>query len=153
MKFPIVKGETSVILAVFIQDSSSLVGAGLAGLDQTSSITGGYVKRNGIGVALLVNEDVTTEGNYQAPTTAAQVRIGTVANMPAGFYELHLHDDLFTTADWITMGFSGATNMATLPVEIQLTSFDMNTAIPLVDIEKINGVTITGDGSATPFNV
>jgi hypothetical protein len=129
MKFAIKKGSTSVILPVFIQDSSSTVGAGLSGLIETSSITGGYVKRNGLGVALTVDEDVTTEGTYQAPTTAAQVRIGTPANMPAGFYELHFHNDLFTTADWLTIGLEGATNMATLPLEIQLTDLDMNVAM------------------------
>lgn len=130
MKFQIPKGETSVILTVFIQDSSSSTGAGLSGLIHTSSITGGYVKRDGTGVALTVDEDVTTEGTYQAPSTAAKVRIGTPANMPAGFYELHFHNDLFTTADWVTMGFTGATNMAPLTLEIQLADVDLATAIP-----------------------
>jgi len=134
MKFQIVKGSTSVILTVFIQDSSSTTGAGLGSLIETSSITGGYVKRNGLGVALTVDENVTTEGTYEAPTTAGQVRIGTPANMPTGFYEFHFHNDLFTTADWVTMGFTGATDMATLTLEIQLTSFDLNTTSPAVTL-------------------
>lgn len=119
MKFQLPTGSRNVILLVFIQDSSVSTGAGLAGLTQASSITGGYVKRDGLGVALTVDEDVATEGDYQAPSTAGQVRIGTPANMPAGFYELHFHDDLFSGADWITLGFAGATNMATLALEIQ----------------------------------
>ncbi len=128
MKFQLPKASTSVILTVFIQDSSVTTGAGLAGLIESSSITGGYVKRDGLGIALAVDENVTTEGTYQAPSAAAKVRIGTPANMPAGFYELHFHNDLFTTADWVTMGFSGASNMAPLTLEIQLTSVDLNDA-------------------------
>ena len=129
MKFQIKKGEQSVILNVFIQDSSSTTGAGLSGLDESSLITGGYVKRNNVGVALAVDENVTTEGTYQSPSAAGKVRIGTVANMPVGNYELHLHNDLFTTEDWLTIGLSGATNMATLELEVQLTNLDMNTGM------------------------
>lgn len=131
MKFQLKKSETSVILTVFIQNSGETDGSGLSGLDQTSGITGGYLKRNGTGVALAVDEDVTTEGTYQAPSTAGQVRIGTPANMPAGTYELHFHNDLFTTADWVTVILSGATDMAPLTIEVQLTSADLNDAVRL----------------------
>jgi len=129
MKLQLVKGETSVILTVFILDSSSAVGAGLAGLDQTSSIVGGYLKRNGTGVALAVDENVTTEGTYEAPSAAGKVRIGTPANMTAGTYELHFHNDLFTTADWVTITLGGAANMAPLLIEVQLTSVNPNDAV------------------------
>lgn len=128
MKLEFSKGETSVIQTVFIQDSSASTGVGLGSLDQTSSITGGYMKRNGLGIALAVDENVTTEGTYEAPTTAAQVRIGTPANMISGTYELHFHNDLFTTADWVTVTLAGATNMAPLTLEIQLTTTDPNNA-------------------------
>ena len=76
----------------------------------------------------MVDQDVSTEGTYQAPTSAAQVRIGTPANMRSGTYELHFHNDLFTTADYVTITLGGATNMAELQLEIQLTTFDLNTA-------------------------
>ena len=164
MKFQLVKGETSVILTVFIQDSSSTVGAGLGSLDQTSSITGGYLKRDGTGVALAVDENVTTEGTYEAPTTAAQVRIGTPANMTTGTYELHFHNDLFTTADWVTITLAGATNMAPLLIEIQLTSVNMNdgvrgamTALPNAAADAAGGLVISDAGGldidATNTNV
>lgn len=154
MKLQIKKGEQSVILNVFIQDSSATTGAGLGSLDESSSITGGYVKRNGTGVALAVDENVTTEGTYQAPSTAAQVRIGTIANMPTGNYELHFHDDLFTTADWVTIGLAGATNMATLELEVQLTSINLNdavrggmTALPDAAAEASGGLYTRGTGA------
>lgn len=128
MKFTLTKGEQSVILTVFILDSSSTTGLGLGSLDQSSSIVGGYLKRSGTGVALAVDQNVTTEGTYEAPTTAAQVRIGTPANMRTGTYELHFHNDLFTTADWLSITLGGATNMAPLNLEIQLTTTNPNNA-------------------------
>ena len=130
-KFQVKKSETSVILTVFIQDSSSILGAGLGSLDESSSIVGGYLKRGGTGIALAVDEDVTTEGTYQAPSAAGKVRIGTPANMLSGTYELHFHNDLFTTADWVTITLGGATNMAPLLIEVQLTSANLNDAVRL----------------------
>jgi len=129
MKFQFKKAEQSVILIIFIQDSSATTGVGLGSLDENSSIVGGYVKRNGTGVALAVDENVSTEGTYAAPTTAGKVRIGTPANMPTGFYELHFHNDLFTTVDYVTIGLGGASDMAPLNIEIQLTTIDLNTAL------------------------
>jgi len=129
MKFLLTKSSTSVILTVFIQDSSSLVGAGLGSLDESSSITGGYLKKDSTGVALAVDENVATEGTYAAPSSAAQGRIGTPANMITGIYELHFHNDLFTTEDWVTISLSGATNMVPLLLEIQLIDLDLNTAL------------------------
>jgi hypothetical protein len=143
MKFLFKKGETSLIVAVFIQDSTSTTGGGLAGLTEASGITGGYMKRNGVGVALAVDENVTTEGTYQAPSTAGQVRIGTPANMIAGVYELHFHNDLFTTADYVTVSLGGASNMAPVLLEIQLTDFDLNTAIHEVNLKEILGTALT----------
>jgi len=152
-KHQFVKGETSVILIGFIQNNSLTTGLGLGSLDQTSSITGGYVKRNGTGVALAVDENVTTEGTYEAPTTAAQVRIGTVANLPTGHYEFHFHNDLFTTADYVVIGLGGAVNMAPLEFEIQLTSLNLNdgvrgalTALPNAVVDGAGGLPISDAG-------
>ena len=120
MKFAIAKGSTSVILPVFIKDSSQTDGRGLGSLDQTSSIVGGYLKKDSTGVALAVDENVTTEGTYEAPSVVGKVRIGTPANMRTGTYELHFHNDLFTTKDWVTITLGGASNMAPLNIEIRL---------------------------------
>ncbi len=151
-KFSLVKGEQSVILPVFIQDSSSTTGAGLSGLVHTSSIAGGYVRRNGTGVALAVDEDVTTEGTYQAPSAAGKVRIGTPANMRAGDYELHFHNDLFATgADWVTISLGGATNMAELRIEVQLTDLNLNNpAFAAATNQIFIGTVDTATNSHTP---
>lgn len=129
------KGEVNLILPVFIRDSSVTTGAGLGGLDQTSSIVGAYMKRNGLGIVLAVDEDVTTEGTYQAPTTDNQIRIGTPANHRAGAYELHFHNDLFATEDYTFITLGGASNMRDLTILIKLWDLDPNaTPILITDI-------------------
>lgn len=127
MKYQYVKGSTSVIIPVFIQANNQTDGRGLAGLDESSSIVGGYVRPGEVGLALAVDQNVTTEGTYEAPTTDNQIRIGTPANMTAGTYELHLHNDLLAAgADSVFITLGGAANMAVLVIEIQLTDFDLN---------------------------
>lgn len=158
MKVQLVKAATSNILTVFILDSSSSVGAGLGSLDQTSSIVGGYVRAGATGVALAVDENVTTEGTYEAPSSAAQVRIGTPANMTSGTYELHFHNDLFATgADILTITLGGASNMAPTVIEVQLTDVDMNTAIVdgsgRTDVGRWLGTAVTVGNSAPDVNI
>lgn len=135
MKFIVPKGATNRIFTVKIQANNVTTGAGLSGLDQTSGIVGGYVREGSTGVALAVDENVTTEGTYQAPSTVAHVRIGTPANMRAGTYELHFHNDLFLTgAESLTITLGGATNMADLNIEIQ---FDSQTAEIVSGVDAI----------------
>lgn len=151
MKLQLVKGTTSKIITVFIQDSSSTTGAGLGSLDQTSSIVGGYVREGAVGLVLAVDENVTTEGTYEAPTTDNQIRIGTPANMRTGTYELHLHNDLLASgADAVFITLGGAANMADLIIEIQLTGFDLNDLTPAVNVTEWAGAAtsagVGGDG-------
>jgi len=138
MKYIYPKASTSVILTVFIKDSTVTTGIGLGSLVHTSSIVGGYVRSGGTGVALAVDEDVATEGTYQAPSAAGKVRIGTPANMTSGTYELHFHDDLFATgADSVFITLGGAANMMVLTIDIQLSDLEINTSMQTV-IENNN---------------
>lgn len=153
-KLTFVKGTTSLIIIVFIQDDTATNGSGLAGLIHTSGITGGYVKRNDVGVAVAVDEDVAAEGTYQAPSNAAHIRIGTPANMIAGVYELHLHDTHLTTEDYVTISLSGAADMAPLLIEIQLSSINQNdavragmTALPNAAAQAAGGLYTQGAGA------
>lgn len=153
-KFTYPKGSTSVILTVFVLDSSSSTGAGLGSLDENSSIVGGYVREGDTGVAIAVDENVTTEGTYESPSSAAQVRIGTPANMRDGTYELHFHNDLFTSgANYVTITLGGAANMADLAIEIQLTDVNLNdgvraglTALPNAAADAAGGLPISDAG-------
>lgn len=151
MKLVIPKGATSRIITVFIQASNVTTGAGLGSLDHTSSIVGGYVREGGVGVALAVDEDVTTEGTYQAPSAAGKVRIGTPANMRTGTYELHFHDDLWATgAESVVITLGGATNMAEIAIEVQLSDpvrgLGSPTALPNADADGPGGLPISDAG-------
>lgn len=154
MKYLFPKGATSVILPVFIQDSTATDGSGLAGLDESSSIVGGYVRPGEVGLALAVDENVTTEGTYQSPTTDNQIRIGTPANGRPGVYELHIHDDLLASntgggPNSVLISLGGAANMADLVIEIQLTDFDLNDAVPDVNVAQISGSSAAADNLET----
>lgn len=151
MKLVIPKGSVSRIVTVFIQDSSSTTGAGLGSLTNTSSIVGGYVREGGTGVALAVDEDVTTEGTYQAPSAAGKVRIGTPANMRTGTYELHFHNDLWATgAETTTITLGGAANMADIAIEVQLSDpvrgLGSPTALPNAAADAAGGLPISDAG-------
>ena len=97
MKLVFPKGSANRIVTVFIMDTTSTTGAGLSGLNESSGIVGGAVREGDTGVAIAVDEDVTTEGTYQAPSSAAKVRIGTPANQRPGVYELHFHNNLWAS--------------------------------------------------------
>jgi len=151
MKLVYPKGSTSRIVTVFIQANNVTTGAGLGSLTNASGIVGGYVREGGTGVALAVDEDVTTEGTYQAPSTAAHVRIGTPANMRSGTYELHFHNDLWATgAETVTITLGGAANMGDLPIEIQLSDpvrgLGAPSALPNAAADAAGGLPISDAG-------
>jgi hypothetical protein len=84
--------------------------------------------------------------------------------MRTGVYELHFHNDLFTTADYVMISLGGASNMAELMIEIQLTDVDLNdgvrggmTALPNAAADAAGGLVISDAGGldidATDTNV
>lgn len=125
--------NNSNIHRVFIQDSSSTVGAGLAGL--TSASTGMIISTiaNNEATATVYTvaasnvETITTLGTYAAPT-ASKCRFKEVdaTNMP-GVYELQFADARYSVAssNQLQVMISGATNAAPCLFEVQL---DTNTA-------------------------
>jgi len=150
VKLIIPKGSTSRIITVFIQANNVTNGAGLSGLTNASGIVGGYVREGSTGVALTVDEDVTTEGTYQAPSAAGKVRIGTPANMRSGTYELHFHNNLWATgAEGIVITLGGATNMADIAIEVQLIDPVRGlagTALPNAAADAAGGLIISDAG-------
>jgi len=116
MNIPI--GQASNIDYVFIQDSSSTTGAGLTGITSGSSgLAGRYIYPGGTSVALTF-ETITTLGTYQAPTSNAYLRIKELdATNHPGVYEIHYHNDWFSTANArkaAILTIKGVTNMAQL---------------------------------------
>lgn len=127
MKVLKVKGATSQILEIFILDSSSTTGAGLTGLTQASAGLTCYYHRNTAVAAVVVTLVTMTVGTF----TSSGFKEIDATNMP-GWYQLCLPNAAYATgADSVSAHLKGATNMAPLPLEIQLTGagFDPASAV------------------------
>ncbi len=119
-KLSILKGTTSKLLDVFIQDSSSATGAGLTGLVFNSGSLTGYYYREGAGSAVAITLATMTLGTWA--TGGFVVIDGT--NMP-GAYQLSIPDAaLAAGANSVIVMLKGATNMAPVLLEIELTAVD-----------------------------
>lgn len=109
-------GSTGVALDLFIQNSTATDGAGLTGLLGTSAgLTCFYHRPFGTAVPVTL----TTGSVTQAYTSGLFVEINSTA-MP-GFYTFHPPDTAFAAgAGSVSFMLKGASNMAQLPLEIQL---------------------------------
>lgn len=124
MKQILKKGETSVITFIFIQDSSSTTGAGLTGLAyDTGSLVASYIRPGAARQAFALATQ-TVGGAFSA---GGFVEVD-ATNMP-GVYRLDIIDAVLAAGvDNAIVMLKGATNMAPLLLEIQLTDLDLNTA-------------------------
>lgn len=110
-------GTTSQIINVFIQDSSSTVGAGLAGLLYNSSGLSGYYKRNTASSSTSITLATATLGTF----TSGGFKEVDSTNMK-GVYEIGIPNAaLASGADSVVLCLQGATNMAPLLLEVELT--------------------------------
>lgn len=155
MKLALVKGATSVTVNVFIQNSSSTTGAGLTGLVyNTASLTAYYVRERAAAVAITLATQTVT-GAY---SSGGFVEID-ATNMP-GWYRLDIPDAaLASGVNSVGLMLKGATNMAMLPIEIQLTDVNLNdgvraglTSLPAVASGSAGAIPTTGTG-ANQINV
>lgn len=119
MKLLLPAGSTSVIAHIFVQDSTSTVGAGKTAL-AFGDFTCYYVRAAGT-LTQLTPQTIATLGTYAAPTANTNIRIKLLsdANAP-GLYEVQFHNDhLAAGANQATFMFT-ATGAAPTLVEIQL---------------------------------
>lgn len=122
MKLELTKGTTSYIAQIFISDSSSTTGAGLAGLVHDSAGLQAYYHRPDEATATQIVLDDTTLGSGFVSGAFKEVD---ATNMP-GWYEFHLPNMcLASGADTVGIQVQGATDMATLPIEIVLKDLDL----------------------------
>jgi hypothetical protein len=150
MKLALKKGEVDVSLVIFIQDSSSTVGAGLTGLVYNSASLVCYYCRPGSAAAQLTLATQTVTG---AHSDGGFVEIDST-NMP-GAYRLDLSDTIVSSGvDSVVVMLKGATNMAPCVLEIQLTDMDLNdgvrgalTALPNAAAEAAGGLFTRGTGA------
>lgn len=111
---------TSVIRYVRALDSTATDGSGKTGL-AFGDITAKYLTQAGT-LTSLTTETITTLGTYQAPTSAAHVRIKELAGSDPtkGVYEVHFHNTQMTDTGkklWLFLSASGA---AFQPLEVEL---------------------------------
>src|SRR3990167_2850160 len=151
------KGTTSYIAHIFIQDSSSTTGAVLTGLTNASSgLVCRYLNPGGTLSAAITLETIATLGTYAAPTSAAHIRFKEISNADPskGVYEIQAHNDWMNlTGGSILVMLAGATNMAPILLEIELTGPDNQdgvrggmTALPNAAAYAAGGLPISDAG-------
>lgn len=126
MKLQLVKGTTSQTLLIFVQNSSVTTGAGLTGLAFNSSGLTAYYYREGQGTgATQITLVTATLGTY---TSSGFVEVD-ATDMP-GWYEVGIPDAVLASgADFVGIQYKGATNMAPVNIEIQLTDLNVNDGV------------------------
>ena len=138
------RGSTSVRRLIFVADSSSTTGAGLANLVyNTASLVAYYF------AADLANEVQITLATATLGTFASG---GFVAvdntNMP-GWYEIGIPDVALDGGNECAIQFRGAANMVPVNIYIELDAFDYQTATQPVNATQFAGQTITAAAGVT----
>ncbi len=122
MKLEKVAGATSEIWQVFIQDSTSTTGAGLTGLVFNSGSLTAYFHRDTDTTATAITLVTMTVGTF----TSSGFKEIDATHMP-GWYQLcPPNAALAAGAKSVAIHLQGASNMAPCPIEVQLTTFDVD---------------------------
>ncbi len=120
MKLSIKAGSTSQTVNLFVADSSSTTGGGLTGLLFNSpGLTAYYALPRAVPVSITL---VTLAAVTTAYTSGGFKEID-ATNMP-GWYRFDLPDAALASGRFVNLHLKGATNMAPLPIEIELTGWD-----------------------------
>lgn len=126
MKLSIKQGATSVSVNIFIADSSSTTGAGLTGLVFNSSGLVAYYMRPRVAATAIT---LATLAAVTSAYSSGGFKEIDATNAP-GWYRFDIPDAVIANAErFVSIHFKGATNMAPLPLEIALESWDNQTAI------------------------
>lgn len=133
---------TSKIVRIFINNNSVVTGAGLAGLVYNSAGLTCYYIKEGQGSATAVTLVTAAVGTW----TSSGFKEIDATNMP-GWYELGLPNAALSTGASVSVHLQGATNMVPVPLEIELTANDNQTAITAANITQVDGASLTSHGS------
>jgi len=119
-KLAILKGTTSKLLKIFVQDSSATTGVGLSGLTNASAGLIAYYIREGDSSATLISLVSATVGTF----TSSGFKEVDATHMK-GVYEIGIPNAAIASgANSVLVMLSGATNMAPVLLEIELTATD-----------------------------
>src|SRR5260370_26802959 len=127
MKLEKLAGATSEIWQLFVKDSSSTTGAGLTGLTNASAGLTAYYHRDVDTTATAISLVTMTIGTF----TSSGFKEIDATNM-AGWYQFcPPNAALASGAESCGFHLKGATNMAPLPIEVQLVSYNPDDAVRL----------------------
>jgi hypothetical protein len=139
MKLSIKVASTSQTVNVFIQDSSSTTGAGLTGLVfNTASLTAYYALPKAAAVSITLATLAAVTSAY----SSGGFKEIDATNMP-GWYRFDIPDAALASGRFVSLHLKGATNMAPLPLEIELTGWDNQSATD-GGLSKLTSLTFTG---------
>lgn len=128
MKLVKTAGATSEIWQIFIQDSSSTTGAGLTGLVfNTSSLTA-YYHRDTDTTATAITLVTMTVGTF----TSSGFKEIDATNMPGWYQFCPPNAAIAASAKSCGFHLKGAANMAPLPIEVQLTAVNPDSATAFI---------------------
>lgn len=150
MKLEKLAGATSEIWQVFIRDSSSTTGGGLTGLVfNTASLTA-YYHRDTDTTATAIALVTMAVGTF----TSSGFKEIDATNMPGWYQFCPPNAAIAAGAKSCAFHLKGATNMAPLPIEVQLTAVNPDdavrggmTALPNANAEAAGGLYTRGSGA------
>lgn len=113
-------GATSQSMDVFIQDSSSTVGAGLSGLLFNTANLKAYYRKGATGTLTAITLATQTVGG--AWSSGGFVEID--ATNGKGLYRFDIPDTILASSPAAIIHFFGAANMAQLVAELEIVAYD-----------------------------
>ena len=138
------RGSTSVRRLIFIADSSSTTGAGLASLVYNAASLVAYYFAGDLSNEVQITLATATLGTFASGGFVAVDN----TNMP-GWYEIGIPDAALDGGNECAIQFRGAANMVPVNVYIELDAFDYQTATQPVNTTQFAGQTITAAAGVT----
>jgi len=132
------RGSTSVRRLIFVADSSSTTGAGLANLAYNTASLVGYYFAGDLSNEVQITLATATLGTFASGGFIAVDN----TNMP-GWYEIGIPDAALDGGNECAIQFRGATNMVPVNIYIELDAFDYQTATQPVNTTQFAGTNIT----------
>lgn len=128
MKIIKLAGAISEIWQVFVRDSSSTTGGGLTGLAYNSSGLTAYYHRDTDTTVTAISLVTMTVGTF----TSGGFKEIDATNMPGWYQFCPPNAAIASGAKSCAIHLKGATNMAPLPIEVQLTAVNVDSATAFV---------------------
>ncbi len=143
---------TNQIRYILIKDPDSARGLGMIGVG-FASVQAAYVIDGGTLVSLTA-ETITTLGTYQAPTSAAHIRIKELNDSTPnteGIYEIHFHNTQLATGSklWLFLSTDDGATVPIQPLEVDLSNNPGGIAEAIL---KYDWTSITGEAARSVLN-